>query len=114
MLVVEDEMLVSMLVEDILDELGCTVVGPAARLDQAIDIARTEQIDVAFLDVNLAGVRVFPVADVLAGRGIPFVFVSGYGDQGIEPPHQGRPVVQKPFVPEALGEALAACLNGGC
>ncbi len=111
-LVVEDEVLVSMLVEDMLADIGCIVVGPAPRVDIAVEMASNEEIDAAFLDVNLAGVRVFPVADVLAQRGIPFIFVSGYGDQAtIDEPHQGRPIIQKPFVPEALEEALLACLS---
>lgn len=110
-LLVEDETLVSMLVEDILMEFGCIVVGPAARLDAALEAARSEQIDIALLDVNLAGARVFPVADVLAERNIPFIFVSGYGRQGIEHPHQDRPVLQKPFSAESIGEALLAALS---
>lgn len=104
-------MLVSMLVEDILSDLGCQTIGPVAKIDQAIEAARTETFDVAFLDVNLAGHRVFPVADILAERGIPFIFVSGYGDQALEPPHENRPVVKKPFAPDALGTALVACLS---
>ena len=110
--VVEDETLVSMLIEDILEDFGCTVVGPAARLDQALTLAQSEQIDVAILDVNLAGTRVFPVADILAKRGVPFIFASGYGDLALEGPHVGRPVVQKPFSPEAIGEILVAALKG--
>ena len=111
-LVVEDEMLVSMLVEDILEDFGCITIGPAAKLDQAIQLARSEQVDVAMLDVNLGGTRVFPVADILAQRDIPFVFVSGYGEAGLEPPHENRPVIQKPFSAEAISEVLAKCLGG--
>jgi CheY-like chemotaxis protein len=110
-LIVEDEMLVSMLVEDILADLGCATIGPVSKIDQAVEVARRESFDIAFLDVNLAGQRVFPVADILAERGIPFIFVSGYGDQALEPPHHERPVVKKPFAPDALGAALAACLG---
>jgi CheY-like chemotaxis protein len=111
-LVVEDEMLVSMLVTDILEDYGCIVLGPATRLQAALDAAARDTFDAALLDVNLAGSRVFPVADLLATRGIPFVFVSGYGDTDIDAPHEGRPVVQKPFSPDALGEALSRCLAG--
>jgi CheY-like chemotaxis protein len=110
-LIVEDEMLVSMLVEDILADLGCVVIGPMSKIDKALEAARSESFDIAFLDVNLAGQRVFPVADVLAERGIPFIFVSGYGDQALEPPHNDRPVVKKPFAPDALGVALVATLG---
>jgi CheY-like chemotaxis protein len=108
-LVVEDEMLVSMLVTDLLEDFGCTVVGPVARLPAALEAAAADGFDAALLDVNLAGVRVFPVADVLAERGIPFVFVSGYGELDSDGQHEGRPVVQKPFSPDALEVALANC-----
>lgn len=110
-LLVEDEVLVAMLVEDILTDLGCTVVGPAARLDAAIEAARSQDIDIAMLDVNLAGARVFPVADVLAGRGLPFIFMSGYGESGLEGPHTGRPVIEKPFNPDSIAEKLRETLG---
>jgi CheY-like chemotaxis protein len=110
-LIVEDEMLVSMLVEDILMDFGCTVVGTAARLKDAIEMAQSSEIDVALLDINLGGNRSFPVADILAERGVPFVFASGYGEQALEPPHQHRPVIQKPFSPDAIGNILLSCLT---
>jgi CheY-like chemotaxis protein len=96
-LVVEDEMLVSMLVEDMLDEFGCTVVGPAPDLDQALVFGRDAEIDVAILDVNVGGRQIFPVADILKGRGVPFAFASGYGEAGLIDPHRESPVLQKPF-----------------
>lgn len=111
-LVVEDEMLVSMLIEDILSDLGCQTVGPVTRVDAALELAGQETIDVAFLDVNIAGQRVFPVAAALAEKGVPFVFVSGYGDQALEAPFEGRPVLKKPFTPDALGIAIRDCLDG--
>jgi CheY-like chemotaxis protein len=112
-LIVEDETLVSMLMEDILMDFGCIVVGPAARLEDALTKAREEEsLDIALLDVNLAGKRSFPVADILAERGVPFIFVSGYGEQALEPPHQNRPVLQKPFSPEAIAEIIANVLKG--
>ena len=105
-LVVEDEMLVSMLVEDMLSDFGCVVVGPAADLAEAMALARSEDIDAALLDVNLNGKPIFPVADVLRERGVPFVFASGYGEAGIEAGHRGAPVLQKPFREVDLGRAL--------
>ncbi|BCJ89767.1 response regulator [Terrihabitans soli] len=111
-LLVEDETLVSMLMEDILMDFGCILVGTAARLEDALARAREAAIDIALLDVNLAGKRSFPVADILAERGIPFLFVSGYGEQALEAPHQNRPVIQKPFSPESIGEAIQNVLNG--
>lgn len=71
-LVVEDEAMVAMLVEDLLEDLGCTVIGPASNVAEALAIiSREDGIDVALLDVDLAGKPSLPVADVLADRGIP-------------------------------------------
>jgi DNA-binding response OmpR family regulator len=107
-LVVEDEMLVSMLVEDMLGDLGCVVIGPAASLEEALELARDAEIDIALLDVNLAGKAIYPVADVLKARGVPYIFASGYGDSNTEGPHQGAPSLQKPFRMGDLEQALRA------
>lgn len=107
-LVVEDEMLVSMLVEDMLSELGCEVVGPAADIAEALELARDTAIDAALLDVNLGGKPIFPVADLLRERGVPYVFASGYGEAGITEDHRGAPVLQKPFREVDLAKALKA------
>ena len=107
-LVAEDEALVSMLIEDMLADAGAVVVGPAATLDEALSLARTETVDIALLDVNLAGKAIFPVADVLCERGVPFIFASGYGEAGIIEDHRGAPVLQKPFREADLNRALAA------
>jgi CheY-like chemotaxis protein len=96
-LVVEDEALVSMLVEDMLSDLGCVVVGPAAELDEALRLAGSADIDAALLDVNLGGRPIFPVADALRERGVPFAFASGYGEAGLSEGHRGALVLQKPF-----------------
>ena len=100
-----------MLVEDILLDFGCVLVGPAAKLEDAIALAQSEPIDIALLDVNLGRGLVFPVADVLAQRGIPFVFMSGYGESALQPPHQQRPVLEKPFSPETIGSVLADLMS---
>lgn len=107
-LVVEDEMLVAMNIEDMLLDLGHEVAGIASRLAPALALAGEASIDAAMLDVNLAGENSFPVADLLAARGIPFVFATGYGPQGIEERHRGRPLLQKPFRASDLGPVLAA------
>jgi len=70
-LVVEDEYLVATMMEDMLESAGCVVAGPIPRLAQALDAASSEVCDVAVLDINLAGERVYPVADILAQRGVP-------------------------------------------
>jgi CheY-like chemotaxis protein len=105
-LVVEDEMMVSMLIEDMLTDLGCIVVGPAARLDEAIALTENEQIDCAVLDVNLGGQPIFPLADILRAKGAPFAFATGYGDAGLRDVDKGSPVLQKPFRETDLARIL--------
>jgi CheY-like chemotaxis protein len=107
-LVVEDEMLVAMNIEDMLLELGHEVAGLASRLGPALALARESRFDAAMLDVNLAGEPSFPVADLLIDRGVPFLFATGYGRQGIEEKYRGYPMLQKPFRAVELGEALAS------
>jgi DNA-binding response OmpR family regulator len=110
-LVVEDEMMVSMLIEDMLTDMGCTVMGPAARLDEAMELAMSSEIDCAVLDVNLGGQPIFPLADLLRERGCPFAFATGYGDAGLRDVDRGTPVLQKPFregdLARVLGELRA-------
>lgn len=105
-LVVEDEMLVAMLIEDILIDLGFAIVGPAMRLDTALELAAEADFDLAILDINLAGEKSFPVAERLTAKGIPFVFVSGYGRAGLEAPFLESRVVQKPFDATALSHVI--------
>jgi CheY-like chemotaxis protein len=107
-LVVEDEFLIRMLLEDMLEELGYAVAGVAGRLDEATEMANSGAFDVAILDVNLDGEDVFPVADILAKRGVPFVFVTGYGGRGLPEPYCSRLTLQKPFQIDDLGKALGA------
>ena len=111
-LVVEDEMMIAMLVEDMLAELGCSVVGPAHALEAALNLARTEQgIDAALLDVNLGGQPVFAVADALREKGVPAIFSTGYGDAGLRDVDRGSPVLQKPFRAHDLAKALNEALG---
>src|SRR3954452_20820442 len=102
-LIVEDEMLVAMNIEDMLLELGHEVAGLASRLDPALALARESRFDAAMLDVTLAGERSFPVADLLIERGVPFLFATGYGRQGIEEKYRDYPLLQKPFRAAELG-----------
>jgi DNA-binding response OmpR family regulator len=101
-LVVEDEMTIVVMIEDTLRQLGANVVGPAARLDAALRLAREAPIDAAVLDINIRGGNSYPVADILTERGIPFVFCSGYGDWAIDKRHRDRPRLQKPFTSSDL------------
>ncbi|HZS63123.1 MAG TPA: response regulator [Xanthobacteraceae bacterium] len=105
--VVEDEFLIRMLLEDMLTDLGYTLAGCAGHLEEALRLAKSTDFDLAILDVNLDGRDVFPVAEIIAGRGLPFVFVTGYGGRGLPPAHRGRPTLQKPFQVEELKRALS-------
>ena len=105
-LVVEDETLISMLFEDILAELDCTIVGPALNLTQAMALAQTAAIDAAVLDVNLGGDPIFPVAEILADRGVPLVFSSGYGASGLPDRWQSQLTLPKPFTSDQFAAVL--------
>jgi CheY-like chemotaxis protein len=96
-LVVEDELLVASLLQEMLQMAGCIVTGPIPRLAEAITAARSADCDIALLDVNLAGERIDPVAEILSARRIPFVFVTGYGADALPVAHADRPRLCKPF-----------------
>ena len=114
MLVVEDELMIRMLLEDMLTELGFTVAAEASRIEDAVKAAKTADIDIAVLDVNLNGQTTGPVAEALAARGTPFVFATGYGAQGLPEAFRNRPTLKKPFQLDGLKQMLEAALaNGG-
>ena len=111
-LVIEDESLVAMLLETILDDMGCAVVGPESNIDDGLISATTEaSLDAALLDVNVAGREVFPVAEALRARGVPFVFSTGYGEAGLPDHWRGHPTIQKPFTENAVKSALFKALG---
>ncbi len=103
-------MIVAWLLEDLLAELGCAIVGPAASVNQALAMIEAEAIDVAVLDVNLNGEMSYPVADALAARGVPFVFVTGYDKDRMLDGYRTFPVLQKPFYRLELSDTLAKLL----
>ena len=109
-LVVEDEYLIRMLLEDMLNELGYAPAAAAGNLAEACDLASNGDFHAAILDVNLDGQEIFPVADILKERGLPFVFVTGYGERSLPEPYRDRPTLQKPFQAEQLGAALGGLL----
>ncbi len=109
-LIVEDEVLVAMTLEDVVSDLGCHVVAVVGDAADALEAAAIQPLDAAILDVNLGGERVFPVADLLADRGVPFVFSTGYGPTDLSRRYPGRPQLRKPYPPEALAEALEALI----
>jgi CheY-like chemotaxis protein len=111
-LVVEDEAIISFLIEDMLRDLGCVEVWHAGSIRDAFARLDTHRPDVALLDVNLGGEPVFPVAERLDDAGIPFVFATGYGQRGLPPAWAPKPVIQKPFDLDVLGEKLRLALRG--
>ena len=111
-LIVEDESLVAMLLETILADLGCDVVGPESNIEDGLNaVADVAGLDAALLDVNVAGREIFPVAEALKAKGVPFVFSTGYGEAGLPEHWRGNPTVQKPFTEGAIREALMTALN---
>ena len=96
-LVVEDEFMIAMLIEEALADHRCLVVGPINNLSDAVDAARHGTVDIAILDVNLSGEKVYPVAELLDQRGIPFVLLSGYGGDAIPADRPAWRVCSKPF-----------------
>ena len=111
-LLVEDEALVAMLLETILEDMGCVPVGPAATVDDGLAMAAdATPLDAALLDVNVAGRQVFPIAEALKDRGVPFVFSTGYGESGLPDEWRGHATVQKPFTESAIRAALMQAMG---
>jgi PAS domain S-box-containing protein len=107
-LVVEDEALIAMQIEEAVAASGCSVVGPATRIAEAFDLLYAEKVDAALLDVNVAGERSFAIADILAAKGIPFAFVTGFEAASTLPEHLRRvPIVNKPFETAQLDTLIA-------
>jgi CheY-like chemotaxis protein len=111
--VVEDEALLLMTLQDMLDDLGCEMVASAQRLDDAVRKAAELAFDIAVLDVNVAGKRIDPVAELLAGRDLPFVFVTGYERTALPSGFQDRALLAKPYNVNDLEAALRRGLASG-
>ena len=107
-LVVEDEAMVSMLLEDMVLDCGGELVGPVARFDDALELAHKAEFGVAVLDLNLHGTLSYPIAEVIRERGIPVIFATGYGADGVLDRFSDCPTLQKPFSLEDFAEAVAA------
>jgi CheY-like chemotaxis protein len=108
---VEDETLVRMMIVDMVEEFGHTVVAEAANIAIALRLAQTVEFGIAILDINIGGDRIEPVADIIAGRRLPFVFASGYGAAGLPARFRHSPVLQKPFLPDRLEQAIQLALG---
>jgi CheY-like chemotaxis protein len=105
-LLVEDDALVAMLLEDTLIDCGCVVVGPVAKVAEALVLAEAGALDAAIMDVNVGGEKAYPVAEALDARGIPFLLVSGYGQSAIPSGKPGWRACAKPFKNEDLVRML--------
>jgi CheY-like chemotaxis protein len=110
-LVVEDETMVRLLTEDALAELGYQVAASVATLNEAIRCIEAVAFDFAVLDINLAGVTSYPAAELLIGKSIPFLFVTGYGVRGVPETWRQYPIVQKPYDPDQLRDAIVRALQ---
>jgi CheY-like chemotaxis protein len=110
-LLVEDETLVRMMMAGMIEELGHNVVAEAGNIADALKFAKTAEFGIAVLDINVGGDRIEPVAEIIDGRHLPFIFASGYGAAGLPEKFRDRPVLQKPFLIKRLGEAIEAALK---
>ena len=116
-LVVEDEFLVSLTTIDFLESFGCEVVGPAASIVAAMQFAHTESLDAAVLDINISGEMIWPVAEELQRRNVPFLFLSAYPERNVIPaqfaavPRLGKPLEQNHL--QRHLHAIWGALRGG-
>ena len=111
-LLVEDEVMIRMMVADMLEELGYTIVAEAGDIDEGIRLVQSTDFDIAILDVNVNGKVITPVAEAVQMRGKPFVFATGYGAQGLPEKFRARPTLQKPFQIETLARTIETVLKG--
>ncbi|MEH2468698.1 CheY-like chemotaxis protein [Nitrobacteraceae bacterium AZCC 2161] len=109
---VEDEVMIRMMVADMLEELGYSVVAETGEINEAVRLAGSTEFDIAILDVNVNGKVISPVAEVIRIRGRPFIFATGYGAQGLPEEYRDRPTLQKPFQMETLAQVIASTLKG--
>jgi DNA-binding response OmpR family regulator len=112
-LLVEDEALIRMLFAENLVGLGHTIAAEAGNLASGLTLAKERDYQLAILDVNLHGRPSFPIADVVRTRGKALLFVTGYGSLGLAADYKGAAVLQKPFGPAELSEAISSALTGG-
>jgi CheY-like chemotaxis protein len=107
-LVVEDSPVLAPFTVDVLDELGCTVVGSAPNMAVAREMVEAGGFDAALMDIHIRGERIFSLCEVLAANGVPFVLTSGYADWSMPEKWDDRPRLQKPYTIEQVEEALTA------
>ena len=104
--IVEDESLIAMLLQNMIEDIGHICAFKASKLDKALVLAANESFDIAILDVNLNGESTYTIADCIMSRGLPVVFSTGYGLQGMSPTYRSLPILQKPFDVGSLRKAI--------
>jgi CheY-like chemotaxis protein len=108
-LIVEDEMILALDLSDIVGSFGCTCV-VAGRIGKALQLIETQVFDAGILDLNLAGEPVYPVADALGRREIPYVIATGYGAEGVLPAYRSQPILAKPYTRHDVETALTTAI----
>ncbi len=108
-LVVEDEPMIAMMLDDLLTDLGCSVVGPAYNLAEAQSLVGTNTCDAAIVDLNLNGTMSHPLIEALMGTGVPVIVATGYGSNASDLP-SGCSVLAKPYTIQHVEQLLRACL----
>lgn len=110
-LVAEDSLLILMGLEMLLEDDGIAIVGPASTVAQAVALVEHGGFDIAILDINLHNELSYPVADLLAGRGIPYIFTTGYMAEALPPRFGDAPCIQKPYQSDALMALVAQAFS---
>jgi len=109
-LIVEDEAIIALMLQDMLEDSGFAVVGPATTVDEALTLSEAGNFDVAIIDVRLNGAFVYPVAERIRAAGRPFIFATGSGPEDLPPHFRATPVLRKPYAAAAVTEAVRAAL----
>lgn len=112
-LIVEDEMLIALMLQDMLEDAGLIVAGIANSVTSGLELALKADIELAILDVNLSGAESYPIAEALGGRGIPFIFSTGYAAGNLRADFAGVPQLVKPYELDTLRAAIKAALIPG-
>lgn len=110
-LLVEDSPVVAPFTADLLEELGCSVVGPAPNMAAARELIEEEEFDAAIMDIHIRGERVFSLCDALEAKRVPFILTSGYANWQIPEKWEDRPRLQKPYTLEEVEQALSALVG---
>jgi CheY-like chemotaxis protein len=109
-LIIEDEMLILMMIEDMLADLGCESVAVASKIGQAIGLIDGQEFDTAMLDMNLNGIESYPIADALAARDVPYFFSTGNSLTNVKDGYRDQDVLKKPFTFDQLSNMLSRSL----